>query len=224
MQIISGCGHMWFLPMLFWCFILTWLLLKINIKDRYKLLFLFVLNLLTIYSLPLQLSNSFNYLLYFYCGVVAYKNKVRISQCINNKSVIIMWIVFVVAFVIFRPLMGLLDYSQYEGIVSKMSIIIAGKISQFVYSFSGVAAFYFTSVLITRKHSLSPIICSVAKYSFGIYLFQQFILQGLYYKTDFSLIVGPYLLPWMGFAIALVCSYLFSIAFSRTKTGKLLLG
>lgn len=223
-QVISGCGHMWFLPMLFWCFILTWLLMKINIKDRYKLLLLAALNLLTIYSLPLQLSSSFKYLLYFYCGFVAYKNKEWISQCIKNKSLFITWIVFLGSFFIFRPIQDMLDYSQYEGLVLKMSVIIAGKVSQLVYAISGLAALYHTSILITQKFPLNPIICNVAKYSFGMYLFQQFILQMLYYNTSIPLILGPYHLPWFGFAVALIGSFLLSFFFIKTRLGKLLIG
>lgn len=32
-SIVNGCGHMWYLPMLFWCFIGCWLLLKVKVKD-----------------------------------------------------------------------------------------------------------------------------------------------------------------------------------------------
>ena len=44
-SIINGCGHMWYLPMLFWCFIGGWLLEKIKIKSGWKVALLVLLNL-----------------------------------------------------------------------------------------------------------------------------------------------------------------------------------
>lgn len=50
-SIINGCGHMWFLPMLFWCFLGSWLLEQIRVKDAWKMAFLVCLNLLALISL-----------------------------------------------------------------------------------------------------------------------------------------------------------------------------
>ena len=42
-SILNGCGHMWYLPMLFWCFVLTWLLLQTKMKEQYRVLILLAL-------------------------------------------------------------------------------------------------------------------------------------------------------------------------------------
>lgn len=44
-SIINGCGHMWFLPMLFWCFIGGWLLEQTKIRDEWKMASLLCINL-----------------------------------------------------------------------------------------------------------------------------------------------------------------------------------
>ena len=72
-SIINGCGHMWYLPMLFWCFVFGWLLEQIKIKDGWKMAFLVALNLFNIFSLPLRILTAFTYLVYFYGGYLVYK-------------------------------------------------------------------------------------------------------------------------------------------------------
>lgn len=58
----------------------------------------------------------------------------------------------------------------------------------------------------------------------GVYLFQQFILKGLYLNTALLEIVGLILLPWIGFVIALVVSLLLSYLMRLTKAGRFLIG
>lgn len=85
-------------------------------------------------------------------------------------------------------------------------------------------SFYCTAAYYTNYNKLKPFAVKLATYCFGIYLFQQFILLLLYYKTSFSVGVGPYLLPWIGFVIATITSYYLTALFLKTKAGKYLLG
>ena len=48
-SVARGCGHMWFLPMLFWCFIVCWIFEQVKIADVWKLLFFVLLNLLMVH-------------------------------------------------------------------------------------------------------------------------------------------------------------------------------
>ena len=98
-NLINGCGHMWFLPMLFWCFLGGWLIEKVKIDDKWKLLFLVALNLFSLIPLPFRLTNASIFLLYFYGGYVVYKNKEFIDKIITRKSLIIGWLVFVLLFI-----------------------------------------------------------------------------------------------------------------------------
>ena len=58
---------------------------------------------------------------------------------------------------------------------------------------------------------------------FGIYLFQQFILQILYYKTSLPSLVGPYWLPWVGLIVTLCISWLLTKLSLKTKIGRSLM-
>jgi len=57
----------------------------------------------------------------------------------------------------------------------------------------------------------------ISNLCFGIYLFQQFILKILYYQTPFPEILGPILLPWVGFIVALLFFVLFTLGVKNIK-------
>ncbi len=223
-SIFNGCGHMWFLPMLFWCFIGGWLLEQVKISDGWKLVFLICLNLFWPISLPLQISKATNYLVYFYGGFVAYKHRDNILSSISHKHIVWSWVVFGIVFFIFRPLKETLTYEENATRFLNILIGFGCDACQLIYAIVGTIAFYITVLWYSQNHQIRPFIIKLASSCFGIYLFQQFILQGLYYKTDFAAAVGPYWLPWCGFVIAAVISWLLSDLLLRTKTGKFLIG
>lgn len=223
-SLINGCGHMWYLPMLFWCFIFGWLLEQIKIKDSWKMTFLIVLNLLAIIGLPLRLTNAFSFMVYFYAGFLFYKNSDKIKPQITLKRIVVSWLVFAVVFSVFRPLRDILAASDEQSMYIKLLFCIGNNFCQLIYASVGLIAFYGSAVYFTENHQLSEATKKIAACCFGIYLFQQFILQLLYYKTDFPLWVGPYWLPWCGFVIADVISYKLSDLLLKTKTGKFLIG
>jgi len=223
-SIINGCGHMWYLPMLFWCFVGGWLLEQVKIKDGWKMAFLMVLNLIPKYTLPLQLSAACSYMVYFYAGFLFYKHSDRIKPLITSRRLVILWSVFVVFFVVFRPLRDVLVTNDSQSLYLKLMVYVGNNACQLLYALVGLIAFYGTAVCFTQSHQLSETTKKIAACCFGIYLFQQFVLQLLYYKTDFPLWVGPYWLPWLGFIIALIVSYVLSVLLLRTKIGKSLIG
>lgn len=223
-SIINGCGHMWYLPMLFWCFIGGWLLEQIKIKDGWKFAFLVFLNLVALVSLPLRISSAFSFMLYFYTGFLFYKFRDRIKSLITPNRLIIAWLVFVVIFVIFRPMRDVLAINEKQSVYLKLIVYVGNNACQLLYASIGLLAFFGTAVYFTQSHQLSEITKKIAACCFGIYLFQQFVLQLLYYKTDFPLWVGPYWLPWCGFVLATVISYLLSNMLLKTKIGRTLIG
>lgn len=183
-----------------------------------------LLNIFPFGMLPLRLSNACRFLFYFYGGYVAYSNRYKLNNLITPRRTAIMWSVFVILFIIFRPLR---EYLPREDGMSFFQLILrtaVDKGGQLIYATVGIVAFYCTCTLISSKKRLSSRVVNLASTSFGIYLFQQFILQIGYYKTSFPLVVGPYWLPWCGFVIAVGLSYIFSFWLLRTKVGRSLIG
>ena len=223
-SIINGCGHLYFLPMLFWCFLGGWLLEQVKVKDGWKMAFLVCLNLFALISLPLQLRGAASFLLYFYAGLVVYKHKEAIKEVITPKRLLWGWFLFAMAFAVLCPIHDVLASPGDVSKLVKLAMLVGKNACRLVYASLGVMALYSTVVYYTQRHQLKPFTVKLASCCFGIYLFQQFILQLLYYKTSFPVIVGPYWLPWCGFVIAVIVSYLLSALLLKTRTGKFLIG
>ena len=223
-NIINGCGHMWFLPMLFWCYICGWILEQVKINDCCKMAFLIVINLFTIITLPLRFSDSLSFMMYFYGGFLCYKYSDTIKSYARPTVILFLWLLFVLLFILLRPLRDVLVTQKEWSVYLKLTVYVCKNACQLLYATTGLMAFYLTTVFYTKRHQIRPFTVRLATYCFGIYLFQQFILQLLYYKTALPSLVGPYWLPWCGFAIATVASGLFSDILLRTRVGRYLIG
>ena len=223
-SLINGCGHLWFLPMLFWCFIGGWLLEQIEVGYGWKILFLILLNLFMFYSLPLRLSNACSFMVYFYGGFVAYKYSDKIKETISLSRLIRGWLLFVIVFALFRPLRDVLVCSDDASKLYKFAMVVGDNACQLLYAGVGTWVFYLTAVCYTQRIKLKAFISKLAACCFGIYIFQQFALQLLYYKTSFPLMVGPYGLPWCGFTFAAITSCFLTLLMLKTKLGRYILG
>lgn len=223
-SIINGCGHMWFLPMLFWCFLGGWVLERIELNDGWKLAILVCLHLFAVISLPFQLHAAAKFMVYFYGGLVLYKHSETIKSALTPMRLFMGWVIFAVVFAVLRPLIDALAIPDGASMFQKLVIILARNASQLVYAGVGVIVFYSTAVYYTLHHQINSFTVKLASCCFGIYLFQQFVLKIIYYKTAFPSLVGPYWLPWCGFVIAGIVSYTLSILMLRTKVGKYLIG
>ena len=221
---INGCGHLWFLPMLFWCFVLELIVEQINCKDKWKLVFLVVINLVAVITLPLRLTSAATFGIYFYGGYVVYKYREFFKRIISSKRLIKGWILFMLVFIVFRLLQDVLVDSNNASFLSKMLMILGSNVCQLIYASIGCMIFYLTALSYTMNHRLHFIIYRFAACCFGIFIFQQFILQLLYYKTQLPTLVGPYWLPWVGFFVAALLSYLLTEILLKTKSGKYLIG
>lgn len=223
-SIINGCGHMWFLPMLFWCFVGGWLLEKVRIKEQWKIVLLVILNLLTIINLPFRLSDACSFMVYFYAGFLSYKYSDKIKNSITQKRLIISFVLFVVLFFLLRILKDTLVISSGHLFFIKLLLLVGDNLCQLLYASAGLLFFYMAICHYTMRHNLRPYIVKFSTCCFGIYIFQQFILKLLYYKTQFPLHVGPYYLPWLSFIITVILSYFLSLIFLKTKAGRFMIG
>ena len=127
-------------------------------------------------------------------------------------------------FIVLRTMRDVLVYSDDVSKPVKLAMLVGDNACQLVYAGLGVMVFYCSTVYYTQRCQLKPFTIKLAACCFGIYLFQQFVLQLLYYKTNFPVVVGPYGLPWCGFVIATAVSYLLSDLLLRTKIGRLVIG
>ena len=95
-----------------------------------------------------------------------------------------------------------------------------------IYSSFGLATL-FVLVGTVEKNRTSPLpqwIVKVGALCMGVYLFQQFILMGVYKYSSLPDVFNPYIMPWIAFIIALSGSLFLSYIFRLTKLGRFLIG
>lgn len=75
-------------------------------------------------------------------------------------------------------------------------------------------------------HFLSnkPILITLSGYCYGVYIYQQFILNIIYYQTQLPFIVNAYWLPWIATLATIVLSLLLCHFTLKTKIGRFLIG
>lgn len=96
--VVNGVAHMWFLPMLFWCFAGVWVIERLHLKPNVVLPLLAVLSLVSFVPLPLQLGSTMYYMLFFFVGYVIQKEDVSFARFFTLKHCLIATMSFCVLF------------------------------------------------------------------------------------------------------------------------------
>lgn len=223
-RILNGCGHMWFLPMLFWCSIAGWIIIRINLNDVCKLFLLAFLSMVVPDILPFRIGTAAIFMFYFYGGVVAYKYIDKVNAFVTKRRLIIGWVIFAIVFVVMRPLRDELCSSGSPSSLINVVSLIGGRACRLIYASCGTMVFWSTAVYFVHHNQLSSRATHFSSLCFGIYLFQQFILQLLYYRTCFPKLLGPYWLPWFGFVVTMLFSYIAADLVKKTRFGREIIG
>ena len=231
-DLLNGVGHMWFLPMLFWCFVGVWLIEKLHLKPKVVLTILIVASLVSFLPLPLRLGSTMYYMLFFYVGYILQKENVSLERFYTLKYSVLALILFCILFPTFTLLKEKLGNASGGGNAVDNQLIIKAlnlslsRLLQIIYAFVGLAMlFVFVGYKEKgRKGEIPQWLTSFGSLCFGVYLLQQFILMGVYDYTAIPTMVGCYWLPWVGFIVALIGSVMVAFLMVKTKIGRLLIG
>jgi hypothetical protein len=219
---------MWFLPMLFWCFVGVWIIEKLHIKPRLVIPLLVLASLGSFLPIPLRMGLALYYMFFFYAGYIVQKKDISLNKLYTKHYAIITTFAFVILFPLLTMIKekigasstGVCDYQ----LVAKIANISIQRLLQLFYSSTGILMTLVLANVWLKKYSVKSWMERVAALSFGVYLFQQFILKGVYDHTSLPAVLGPYWLPWVGFVIAFLGSLLLSWVFRMTWVGKFLIG
>lgn len=225
-QALAGMAHLWFLPMLFWCFLISHVLLQWNINDLAKLGLLLVLSLFSHLPLPLQLNMSCYYMFFFYLGIVMYRHRGSLKQYAEKNiiGIAVSLIGYIAIVILFTRTIESLSLVQPSDRFEKLLLLAQINACKIVYATAGVMLLYMLAIYYTSRASVNKYIVSFNYYCFSIYIFHQFIIEALYYHTSIPQILGTYWTPWAGTIIGLLVSYALAHLVLLTKTGKYLLG
>ena len=226
-DLVNGVGHMWFLPMLFWCFVGVWIIEKLHLKPKWMIPLLILVSVCSFLPLPLQMAASMYYILFFYVGYIIQRNDISLDWLYTKRSAIVTTLSFLVLFPLLTLTKERIGVIQTEvcddQLLMKVFLVSIQKAIQLVYSSAGI--FMMLSLVggFLKNHNIPQWTEQVAALSFGVYLFQQFILMGLYYHTTLPSLIGANGLPWLGFVSGLFGSLLMAYWIRKTKIGRLLI-
>lgn len=230
-SILNGAGHLWFLTMLFWCFIGLYIIDKYS-KGRCNFLLFFVLSAISCIPIPqiiplFGINKMPHFLLYTYLGYLFYIHKNQIFNKLQNKQILLLLtysILVILSFYLFPMLRQLESLSTLTTIIIYLSL----KISQYLTAVIGITFIYILVMKFLKKrgpdYKLPEIINKANKECYGIYIFHQFILIFIYYNTNLPRLVNSYVLPILSFIIVLLSSALLTDLFTRSKVGQFLIG
>lgn len=226
-DVVQGVGHLWFLPMLFWCFALVWIVEKTNFSQTWALAIFFILALAPKVILPFQFTHSLYYTLFFFWGYILQKRSVDIYKLSIPRYIVIFTLLFFVLF----PLITI--FQQYvevifagKNITLKIVKTILINSSKILYAIIGIIMILTIVGYVEIKH-IKPLptwILKISETCMGVYLLHQFMLKYLYYFTTIPYIVGPYLLPWLSFLLTLISCILVVKAIKKFGLGNYLMG
>lgn len=224
-DIVNGYGHFWFLPMLFWATLFCYALDRVKLPQWIKVAIVVCLLALSILPIPLRIGTACYYTAFFYAGIVAYRNRAKLLKFINGKRAIELTMLFCCLFLAKSYI------EQLPPPYTSNPLIIRGVVAEleqyirFIVAAVGVTSVYaLTNRFIVGRNFEAPAwLVEINSACFGIYVFQQFILQILYYKTTLPSLVGPYWLPWIGFFVALLGSYMLTKIIRSSKLGRTVL-
>ena len=102
LSLVSGIGHLWFLPMLFWCFLFLCFIGKHDFQNKWLFIILAFLSIIPIpFEIPLGLQRVFHFLFYCYGGYLLYANRILIyNKFLNKRTIILLCVLYILLVVI----------------------------------------------------------------------------------------------------------------------------
>lgn len=224
-EVLRGTGHMWFLPMLFWCFIGCRLLARWRIPERRKIALLLLLALLSGISLPLRLDKTCYYLLFFYGGyLVRTRRATLLHRYARPRPILLLATAYVLLFVGGALAIRWLQTIPAEEYLLRKGLHAAKCALMIPYAATGTFTAWLLVNRLLRGRTPGRIFVAAGTLCFAVYIIHQFLLKALYYRTSLPARVDPHVLPFIGLAVALTGSVALAIVGRRTRIGRYLLG
>ena len=174
-------------------------------------------------ALPFGLGRVGQYYVYFLMGFGLKQGLLSLPED-SGKNILRAVGIFVVAFCSFMLLKD--RWQVASSFIEKAARLVTFNICTLLTAMSLIYILYNLSnrTRVIEWLKAKTVLITLSGYCYGVYIYQQFILQYLYYKTSVPLLVNEYALPWIGFAVALVLSMLLCWMSLKTRFGRFLIG
>lgn len=214
-KVLNGAGHLWFLPMLFWCFLASWLIDRmLNLAKNQQqwigwlvLLILACCSLIPIDSLRLGISRVPHFLFYFYGGYWVRQLWQQYHSFDSPKSLnpqhrqLMAWAVaLTVCYLIFFLLYTRLGTPHKIGCTpirthgpeGKVLLNYLFRVVGLLRTSCGIMALFMLSQSLlshprcSQRIATSLLVNLSSKLCYGVYVIHQFLLQALYFRCGYS--------------------------------------
>lgn len=222
-------NHLWYLPVLFWCFIIIRIFERLSNSKIVLLLFLVIAYILA-FVIPVSgflfnLGKVAPWLYWFLLGFAYFKLRGELSLIIANTNRKVIALASVCVCVIgLIVCFGFPDYKKPQFNAVEILIVSIAIIALF-FTFDELSKYKNAKNIFTIK-----IVKSVSKYSFGIYIFHYWLAPILISSTAKRILhleafaEHYYIFPIVFSIVTFLASYIVTYLFQKTKLGKYLLG
>lgn len=215
-RLIGGVRHLWFLPMLFWCFIIMWLVARWLRPERRPWLaaILFVgLAFLSMFPNPhlhFGMSQVNHFLFYFFAGYVLWCYAPKFLPNLNLRVLSGVFMTFYVVLLLLRLKVAIPSHWPIWWI----------RVMRWGHICCGIGALYCIVMdFLQRKpdYQPKPWLLWSNNVCYGVYVFHMFFLQWLYFKSSLPTIINSWLLPWVALTITLAGSLALATLLKKLK-------
>ena len=247
-RVANGVGHLWFLPMLFWCFLAGWLADRLLawLRERHPRWFSPVgwgllvgfaaLSLLRLQGLKMGLTRAPYFLLYFYLGywlrcLGAQRWRWRGITCVA------LWLAYLLLLLLHLQT----THAYLPGCPFRCPEPLCGwnlvviRLVTLGQTTCGIMALYATVIVAVSRFRIQdsggpgPFLSECSRQCYGVYVLHGFIMRPIYYQTAFpqwccASGVGEWLLPWAVLLMTLLLSIAGTQLLLRTRAGRFLIG
>ncbi|MCM1140800.1 MAG: acyltransferase [Muribaculum sp.] len=213
-KITNGVGHLWFLPSLFWSYIILRLINSYKFNHLVGLSLVFIFYLFGI-SISWFGISSVNYVLFFmYCGYLFKLYGRNVPESIPLALALFIFSVVILYGKDHFIHRNVIYLKQVDSI-----LIIIVSLCRF-YGLYVIARFILRHI----TWICNSIIKQVTKFCYGIYLFHQFILCYLYFHTSICLSISSIIIAVIAPLITLLISILITGILHKSYLGKVTIG
>lgn len=199
--LLNGAGHLWFLPMLFWNYLIGYFLKKNEFNNiTSKLIFLFFLFIIaiigpTIIPNVLGVSRALGYIPYFFIGLELYNYREVIIERLKPKVLILIVVLYLLLFTLNEIILNRINFLTPSTVSKLYNVAYKHFLSIGIIAFYILVIFRMKIMKTALNQKVIKMLQFLSAYSFGIYIYHQFVMKYFIYNLHvYNLIsykVGP---------------------------------
>lgn len=205
--LINGAGHLWFLPMLFLCFVGAAFFTPRKNMTVYAWITVLIICITSLF-IPniLRISKACFYFIFFIEGYFFYSWLSKRHIAVNKQLTILGGAVILLAFIAFK--VWIFEEEPIQSTYLSFAV-------QLLLGLFGAPYLFFLCQHLKKYKTL----CLIGAWDgfMGVYIFHQFILRYLLYQTQFLNHINPYLYPLLMFIITMALSIIITLVFMNNR-------